>query len=127
MGKVFLIFLTVIVVLGLFAATGYAGYRFGYAQGAQTTANSDDARLGLRTFDHVNRAMPMQRFGFEHEWGRGGFPMRLGLFAPLLFLGKLGLLTLIVLLIYWLFTRSGWQLTRATQTTTPPPPNTENK
>jgi hypothetical protein len=48
-----------------------------------------------------------------------------GFFSPLLFLAQIAILVLIVGLVYWLFTRSGWRLTRtpaAQRTETPPPP-----
>ena len=114
MKKVVLGLLAVIVVLGLFAAAGFAGYRFGYAQGVQTTANGNAARPGLRPFDDFGpRGMPMHRFGFERGIGRGGFPMMgFGFFSPLLFLGRLVVLALVIWFIYWLFSRSGWRLTR---------------
>ncbi len=122
MRKVLLGLLTVIVVLGLFAATGYAGYRFGYAQGIQVTANGDNVRPGLHPFDGFGpRRMPMQRFNLERGLGRGGFPMmRFGFFAPLMFLGRIILLVLIILFVYWLFTRSGWRLTRQPTENVPP-------
>ena len=49
MKKVLLTLLVTIFVLGLFAATGYAGYRFGYTQGIQATADGDVLQpAGLR-------------------------------------------------------------------------------
>jgi len=120
MKKVLLSLLAVIVVLGLFAATGFAGYRFGYAQGVQITANGDAPRPApaLRALDEVGpRGMPMHNFGrgFDRGFGPGGFPMRgFGFFSPLMLLGRIAVLTLIIWFIYWLFTRSGWRLTRQT-------------
>ena len=120
MKKVLLTLLTVIVVLGLFAATGYAGYRFGYMRGAQTTANGNPSEPQLRPFDNFDRPrMPMHNFG--DDFGRGarrgfgmrGFPMTgFGFFSPLMFLGRIAVFALIIWFIYWLFTRSGWQLIR---------------
>jgi len=122
MKKVLLTLLTVIVVLGLFAATGYAGYRFGFARGAQITANGNPSGPQLRPFDNFERrGMPMHNFG--DDFGRGlrrgfgvrGFPMMgmgFGFFSPLMFLGRIVVFALIIWFIYWLFTRSGWQLTR---------------
>lgn len=117
MKKVILGLLAVLVVLGLFAAAGYAGYRFGYAQGIQTAANGKATSPELRPFDQAGpRGMPMHRFGFERGfqrgWGPGGFPMMGFGFFPLMFLGRLVMFALIVWFIYWLFTRSGWRLTR---------------
>ncbi len=128
MRKVVLVVLGVIVVLGLLAASGFAGYRFGYAQGLQATANGSTARPGLRPFNNFNfgpRGMPMRRFGMERGFGRGGFPMWgfafFGLFGILV---RIAVLVLFVWFVWWLIARSGWRLTRTTQatTTTPPPP-----
>lgn len=122
MKKVLLTLLTVIVVLGLFAATGYAGYRFGFARGAQITANGNPSGPQLRPFDNLDRpGMPMRNFG--DDFGRGlrrgfgmrGFPMMgmgFGFFSPFMFLGRIIVFALIIWFIYWLFTRSGWRLTR---------------
>jgi uncharacterized membrane protein len=113
MKKVLLGLLALIVVFGLFAAAGYAGYRFGYAQSVQTAVNSDSVQPGLRPFDDFGpRGMPMHRFGPERDLGRGGFPLRFGFFALLMFLGRIVLVALIILFSYWLLTRSGWRLTR---------------
>lgn len=124
MKKVLLGLLAVIVVVGLFAAVGYTGYRFGYVQGVQAAANGDAARPGLRPFDEVGpRGMPMHNFGFGRgsQRGLGGFPMMgFGFFSPWMLLGRLAVLALIVWFIYWLFTRSGWRLTRQTTESVPP-------
>src|SRR5215207_328964 len=123
MKKVLLTLLAVIVLLGFFAAAGLAGYRVGYAQGTQATANVDAPRRELHPFDEVGpHRMPMHNFGFgrgfPRGFGHGGFPRRgFGFFFPLLLLGRIAILALIVWFIYWLFTRSGWQLTRTVQTT----------
>lgn len=139
MKKVILGLLAVIVVLGLFAAAGFAGYRFGYAQGAQANANGAPSHPQLRPFDDFGpRGMPMRRFGPERGFGRGGFPMMGGgFFFPMLFLGRIVILALVVGLVYWLFTRGGWRLTRQPVEThqpveTPPPaespsPKAENE
>jgi hypothetical protein len=128
MKKVFLSLLAVIVVLGLFAAAGYAGYRLGYAQALQTTANGGTPRLapGVRPFDDFG--MPMHRFRPERGFGRGGFPMMgFGFFSPLLFLARIAILVLVVWFIYWLFTRSGWRLTREPAPTRPVSESTSAK
>ncbi len=141
MKKIILTLLGIVVVLGLFAAAGYAGYRIGYAQGRQTTTNGSATRpQQVRPFDNFGpRGMPGRNFGFGFgrgfHRGFGGFPMvpmmGFGFFSPLMFLGRILVFALIVWFIYWLFTRSGWRLTRTTQTvqttttTTPPPANTE--
>ena len=120
MKKVLLTLLAVVIVLGLFAAVGLTGYRFGYVQGAQRTA--DGQRPELRAFDGMGpNRIPMHDFGFgrglDREFRPGGFPMMGFGSLPLFgFLWRVAILALIVGLVYWLFTRSGWQLTR-TQTT----------
>ena len=129
MKKILLTLLTVVLALGLFGATGYAGYRFGFAQGVQATTTDDTTQL--RPLDNFGpRRMPMHGFGFERSfrrgWGPGSFPMMgFGFFSPWMFLGRIAVLVLIVGFIYWLFTRSGWRLTR--QTTEGVPPKTESE
>ena len=120
MRRIILSLLTVVVIAGLFAVTGYAGYRLGFARGAQSTANGDETpRPGLRPFDEFGpRGMPGRDFRFDREFGMRGFHrMRFGLFSPFILLGQLLLIGLIAGLIYWLFTRSGWHLTRTARTT----------
>jgi hypothetical protein len=124
MKKVLLGLLAGIVVLGLFAAAGYAGYRFGYAQGVQTSANGNATRPQprLRPFDDFGRrGMPMHPFGFERGFRRSGFPMMgFWFFGPLRFFGSILVLALVVWFIYWLVARSGWRLTRQPAETPPP-------
>ena len=123
MKKVLLTLLTVIVVLGVVAAAGLTGYRFGYVQGVQTTARGDAP--ALRPFDDINpRGMPMHPFGFDREFRRGfgmrGFPgMGFGFFSIFRLLVPLAFLGLIVWFVYLLFSRSGWQLTRTVPTVAP--------
>jgi len=122
MKRVLLSLLAVIVVLGLFAAAGFTGYRFGYAQGARVTVNGDNVRPQIGPFgDFGQNRMPMREFGFNRgfhrEFGMRGFPgLGFGFFSPLMFVGRIAILALIVWFIYWLFTRSGWRLTRTAQT-----------
>jgi hypothetical protein len=130
MKKVLLTLLAVVVVLGLFAAIGFVGYRFGYAQGIQATA--DGQTPDFRPFDGMGpNRMPMQNFGdrfdrnFDRGFGSGGFPMRGFGFFPLIFIGQIAVLALIVWFVYWLFTRSGWQLTRTVQTVEAQPKPTD--
>lgn len=123
MKRVLLSLLAVIVVLGLFAAAGFTGYRFGYAQGARATVNGDNVRPQIGPFgDFSQNRMPMREFGFNRgfhrEFGMRGFPgMGFGFFSPLMLVGRIAILALIVWFIYGLFTRSGWRLTRIAQTT----------
>jgi hypothetical protein len=123
MKRLLLTLLGIILVLGLFAAAGYTGYRVGYVQGLQQTiANGDSIPRELRPFDSFGpQRMPMHNFGFERGFGRGfdrgRFPMMgFGFFSPLMFLGQIFVLALIIAFIYWVFTRSGWQITRTNQT-----------
>jgi len=127
MKKVLLGAITLLLIIGLFAGVGYTAYRVGYNQGTQTTANSDNSPLG--PFGGFGpRGMPLRDFGrdvergFHRGFGPGGFPrMGFGFFAPLLFIVVLGF---IIGFIYWLFTRSGWRLTRTPQATAATSPNT---
>jgi hypothetical protein len=129
MKRILLALLGIIVVLGLFGAAGYTGYRFGYAQGLQASVNGDSIRPGIRPFDDFNpRGMP--RFGMDREFqrgfGPGRFPMRgFGFFSPFRWLGPLLVLALIALFVYWLITRSGWRLTRQTTERISPSPQSE--
>lgn len=127
MRRILLSILAVVVIMGLFAATGYAGYRFGFARGVQSSVNSEEIpHASVRPFDEFgSRGMPWREFRFEREFHRGfgmrGFPMvRFGFFSPFLFLGQILLLALIAGLVYWLFARSGWRLTKTVQTTDTP-------
>lgn len=127
MKKALLTLLVVIVALGLLAGAGFAGYRIGYRQGALSTntntATNNTPFMHGAPFMHPN--MPMQNFGrdldrnFNHGMRFNEFGMRggrgFGFFPPLMFLGRILFWTLIALFIYWLFTRSGWQVTRKTQ------------
>ena len=143
MKKVLLTLLTIVVVLGLFAAAGYAGYRFGYMRGAQVTANAgtpgNTPNPQIRPFnDFDHRGAPNFGFGrgLRRGFGFGVFPMMgigFGLFGLFGFLLRIAVFGLILWLIYWLFTRSGWRLTRTVTTTatasTPPaaPASTETE
>ena len=135
MKRVLITLLTIVVVLGLFAATGYAGYRFGFMRGAQTTANGNPSEPKLRPSDNFDRrGMPMHKFGdgfgpgFHRGFRFGGFPMMgFGFFSPLMFLMRIAVFALIIWFAYWLFTRSGWRLTRQTMESTPSKTETEIK
>jgi hypothetical protein len=137
MKKVLLTLLTVLVVLGLFATAGYAGYRIGLMRGAQITANGTPPNPQLRPFDNFDRrGMPAfgDDFGrgFRRGFGMRGFPMMgmgFGVFSLFAFLARIAVFALIIGGIYWLFTRSGWRLTRTTPIveTQPKPTETEVK
>ena len=129
MKRILLTLLAVVVVIGLVGAVGFAGYRYGFARGAQLQglpANGDVTRPGLRNFDDFDRGrMPMHEFGFGRRGPSGMFfrMMGFGLFGPLRLLMWIVVLALIFGFIYWLFARSGWRLTRQVPETTPPPPS----
>jgi hypothetical protein len=124
MKRVLLILLAVILIVGVVGASGFTGYRFGYAQGVQVAANGEIPRL--RPFDDFGpRGIPDRGFGFDREFHRGfrmhGFPMMgFGLFSLFRFLVQMAVIGLIVWFVYWLFTRSGYRITRSVQTTTSP-------
>ena len=124
MRRILLFLVAVVVIVGVFAAAGYTGYRLGFAQGAQSMANRDETpRPGLSPFDEFGpRGMPGRNFRFDHkferEFGMSVFHrMRFGFFSPFMFLSQILLLGLIAGLVYWLFARSGWRLTRTGQAT----------
>ena len=139
MKKVLLTLLTIVVVLGLFAATGYAGYRIGYMRAAQITTNGGTPNPQLRPFDNFDRrGMPMRNFGDDLGRGLrrgfrfGGFPMMgmgFGFFGLFAFIIRVAGFGLVIWFIYWLFTRSGWRLTRTVPMpeTQPKPTETEAK
>lgn len=142
MKRVLLTLLTIVVVLGLFAATGYAGYRIGYMRGAQITANNgtpnqQTPNQQVRPFGNFDRRGPLPR-GFGDGFGRGplrpfrfgGFPMLgmgFGIFGLFGFLVRIAVFGLIIWFIYWLFTRSGWRLTRTVPATEPQPKPAETE
>jgi len=125
MKKVLLTLLTIVVVLGLFAGTGYAGYRIGLMRGAQLTANGAAPNQQIRPFGNLDRrGMP----NFGNDFGRGGprgfgmrgFPMMgmgFGIFSLFGLLTRIAVFALLIWFIYWLFTRSGWRLTRTAAVT----------
>lgn len=130
MKKVLLTLLVIVLVLGVIGAAGFTGYRFGYAQGVQATA--DGEAPGLRPFDGIGPGrMPMDGFGrdrgFERGFGMRGFPMMgFGFFSLFRFLTQIAVLALIIWFAYWLFTRSGWRLIRQTGTSAQTTQTTEN-
>ena len=116
MKKVLLTILAAVVILGVLAGVGYAGYRIGYTHGPQSKGNPPLFSHRSEQFDQDR--MPMQSFGkeFERGFGPGGSRMmhrgRFGFFSPFMFLGRLIVYGFIIWFIYWLFTKSGWRLTR---------------
>ena len=124
MKKVFLTLLVVVVVVAALAGAGYWGYRIGYTDGA---TGSDNGPFFGRSYHMDPNQMPFHRFegrGFDRGFGfnqqpmmrPGGyhsFGMGYGFFSPLRILWNIAILGLIIWFFYWLFTKSGWQITRA--------------
>ena len=139
MKKVILSIIGAVLIIGLFAGAGFAGYRIGYTRGVQASANRD-----ALLFDRFERfgpeRMPMQNFGREFDRGSDrGFPHRgfqmmqrgrgFGMFSPLMFLAHLAIWALVIGFVYLLFTRSGLRLSLTKQPVQDPPANikTEGK
>jgi len=136
MKRILFTLLAAVLVIGVLAGAGYAGYQFGFRQGAHTASNGDALQPPFvrgKNFDPAERpALPLDR-GFERRFDRGfphgGFRIMnrggFGFFSPFMFLGHIALWGLILLLAYLLFTRSGWRLTRTEQTVQKTSPNVE--
>lgn len=129
MKKVLLTLLAVIVVLGALAGAGFAGYRIGYNQGAISDGNAP-------LFMHPDRMNPNTMPSFRRDFGPGldtyRHPMMgrgdfgFNIFYPLRFLWNIAILALVVWFVYWLFTKSGWRITRqAVKEQEIPPANPE--
>ena len=131
MKRVFLILLGIVVVMGVLAGIGVAGYQIGFRQGTRASS-SDEVRPFL---DHPNVERERGPFAFDRSFARrfdhgfphGGFRMmhRGGGFGLLRFFSQLAVLGLLGLIAYLLFTRSGWRLTRTEQTVERPSPTTQ--
>jgi len=125
MKKVLLTLLAVIVILGALAGAGYAGYRIGYSQGSTASGNTPFLGRGERINPHLMPGIDRD-FGFRMQpyrspmMGRGifGFTM----FSPLRILWNIAILVLIIWFVYWLFTKSGWRITRQKEDKTEVPP-----
>ena len=117
--KKFLFSLLILVVaLGLLAAAGFAGYRIGYSHGLASTGTAQGFN---RSFQMHPQFMPHDGFGrgFDHYsmMRPGGFNTRgIGFFSPFHFLFNIVVLGLVIWFVYWLFTKSGWQITRKVNT-----------
>ena len=139
MKKVILSIIGVVLIIGLFAGAGFAGYRIGYTRGVQASANGDAPLFGR--FERFGpQKMPMPSFGkdfdrgfdrgFDHDFPRGKFPIMqrghgFGILYPLMLLSHLALWVLVIGLIYVLFTRSGLRLSLTKQPVQNPPTNIE--
>lgn len=125
MKKVLLTLLAVIVIAGALGGAGFAGYRIGYQQGALASTGNGSNTPFMHDFRVGPQDIPMHNFGrgmdgnFERGSGPGGLRMRggmiFGFFPPLAFLGRILFWGLLAWFVYWLFTKSGWQLTRKAQ------------
>lgn len=116
MKRVLLTLLAVVLIVGALGAVGFFGYQYGYRQGA----SNDHTQLAPGRPDLNPRGIPNLGFdhGFGHRFGMMHRGIGFGFFFPLMFLGRILIWVLIIAVIYWLFTRSGWRLTRETTTTT---------
>jgi len=137
MKKGLLTLLAIIVIVGALAGAGYWGYHIGYNDRA---TGSETGPFFGRSYHMDPGEMPFHRFddGFNRGFDRGfGFSQRsmmqpgsyrnfsigYGYFSPLRVLWNVAILALIAWFVYWLFTKSGWQITR---TTTKDPESTGN-
>ena len=129
MKKVLLTLLGIILVAGVLAGAGFAGYRIGYNHGALASAD-EVVRLAPLGKDFSMHGMPMHNFnqGFDERrfnqrigpgdfgmLGRGG-GMRFNFFSPFHFIIRLAIFGLIIWLAYKLFTGNGWKLSLTRQT-----------
>ena len=121
MKKVLLTLLAMTLVIGVLAGAGFAGYRVGYDQGARASGNDNTPSMG-RPENPGRDRMPMFNFGRDSNRGfpHGDFRIMphsrgFGVFSPLMFLAHIAIWVLVIGLVYLLFTRSGWRLSRTKQ------------
>src|SRR5215203_6388000 len=139
MKKFLLGLLTVVLILAALGAAGFAGYHYGFNQGAVSASNGDTRQI-VPGFGFGPQRMPMHNFGndaFDRGQGGPGFNMRhrgmgFGMFAPLMFLLRIAFWGLVIWALYTLVARSGWRLTKTASTSTvvetaPSDSNVENK
>ncbi|MEP7136330.1 MAG: hypothetical protein ABI904_15485 [Chloroflexota bacterium] len=133
MKKVLLTLLGIIVVIGILAGAGFAGYRMGYMRGALVSA---DGTTKLPGWDKAfgPQGMPMHNFGngfergFNNVPGHQGFGMMQqgmhgrgsGFFSPLFFLIRIAFWGLVIWLAYKFIKGSGWHLSLTRQTAESP-------
>jgi hypothetical protein len=129
MKKVLLTLLGIIVVVGVLAGAGFAGYRIGYMQAATANANGvSQPALSYRGFGL--QGMPMHNFGndfdergFNNVPGHQGFGMMdrgrggrgFGFMSPLFFLLQIAFWALVIWLAYMAIKGSGWKLSLTRQ------------
>ena len=126
MKKVLLTLLAGIVILGVLAGAGYVGYRIGFNQGAGISGSA-------QYFGRADRMDPHLMPGLDRDFGFRTQPyyhspmMRnshfgFSIFSPLRILWNIGILALIIWFVYWLFTKSGWRITRQKDNASDVPP-----
>jgi len=119
MKKVLLTLLTVIVIIGALAGAGFVGYRIGYNQGATASGNTP-------FFGRAERMDPnLMPHNFDRDFGPRVQPFRspmmgrnnfgFNIFSPFRILWNMAILALVIWFVYWLFTKSGWRITRQTE------------
>jgi len=133
--------LAVVVILAALGAAGFAGYHYGFNQGALSASNGDTARI-VPGFGFGYQRMPMHNFGndeFNRRFSGGpGFNMMhrggmgFGFFGPLMFLVRIAFWGLVIWALYTLVARSGWRLIKTVPAspvveTTPTVSNVETK
>ncbi len=134
MKKGLLTLLVVVLVVAGLGTAAFAGYRYGYTQGAVASSDGKAPQVGPG-FGYGPQRRPMHGFGFDRDFGRvpnRGFGMMqgrgimgFGFFGPLLGLVRIAFWALVIWAVYMLVTRSGWRLTRTTQTVEAQPTATE--
>jgi len=140
MKKVLLTLLGIIVVVGILAGAGFAGYRIGYSR-AGVTALDETVRLQPRDKTPGLHGMPMHNFGNNFERGfnqmpghpgfvimdRGTHGRGFGFMSPFFFLMRIAIWALVIWLIYKVIKGNGWHISitrqsvEAPQATTPAP------
>lgn len=133
MKKVLPTLLAVVLVLGVLGAVGFAGYRYGFQQGALSASNGDPQFL-TPGYGFGAQRMPMHNFGdgFDRGFDPRGFNMMqngrgFGFFSPFRLLIPIAFWGLILWAVYSLVMRSGFRLTRQANETQPRPVETEVK
>lgn len=118
MKKFLLTLLTIVVVAGVLGGAAFAGYRYGYRQGSNTTSNSDEVvRPFTRGNDFGLNNMPMRNFnnmrpGFHQRFGPHGGMMPFGggrgFISPIFFLARIAIYAFLIWVAYKLIT--GWRI-----------------
>lgn len=148
MKKVLLTLLGIVLVVGVLAGAGFIGYRIGYMRGARITQVVQVPNNLTPPFDRNDRfnqdKMPqfhpgMNDRNFGPEFAPNRFPMmRNGrgfgfFFAPLQFIWRIVVFGLIIWFFYWLFAKSGLQVSFNSRSVQTPaveasaPPKKENE